>query len=384
MRISAYARRVGLSLLLAIGFVTPTLGKYAAPQLAQVPIERVLTNLADRASEKPKDAALRFNLARAYAMAYATKAEEVEVQSKDRDALWFGFTPSNVPFAATPTDDKAKQSLAEKRLAQAIEAYEAALKLEPNNTVGRLGYAWCLDQAKQKEAAVTEYRRVIAEGWKAEETREFAGPGFHSLVVEATGYLTPYLDANKDAKELKDLQAKVAKIKAIPRAVTPIAIPLVDGLSATDVVDHHLPVKFDADGSGFERSWTWIKPNSGWLVCDQQQTERVDSALQMFGNVTFWMFWQHGYEPLAALDDNRDGSLRGQELAGLAIWCDANRNGRSEPGEVKPLAAHGIVALSCAYEVDAQHPERIEFSRAGVTFANGTTRPTYDVRLQPR
>lgn len=373
-----------LSLLLATASISPALAKYAAPQLANVPIERVLTNLADKAAAQPKEAALQFNLARAYAMAYASKTEQVEVQSKDHDELWFGYEPRNVPFEAQPTDDKTKHALAEKRLAQAIETYEAGLKLAPADAVGRLGYGWCLDQAGQKEAAIAAYRKVIEQAWKKEGDLKQAGLRFRSLVTEAAEYLKPHLKADKDAAEIKDLDAKVTKINSVPRPVTPIAIPLKTGLSATDITDAKLRVKFDADGSGIQYEWTWITPNSGWLVYDKHQTGRVDSALQLFGNVTFWMFWEHGYEPLATLDDNRDGSLRGEELVGLAIWCDANQNGKSEPGEVQPLAEHGIVALSCAHQIDAHHPDRIEYSPAGVTLTDGTTRPTFDIRLHRR
>ena len=65
--------------------------------------------------------------------------------------------------------------------------------------------------------------------------------------------------------------------------------------------------------------------------------------------MTFWLFWSNGYEPMRALDDNADGELSGAELQHLAIWHDRNRDGVSDAGEVRPLAAHGIVALSCGY-----------------------------------
>ncbi len=357
--------------------------RYARPQLEKVPIERVLTNLADRAAEKPKDATLKFNLARAYAMAYATKATEVDVQN-GKDAPWYGFEPRNVPFEAQPAEKKEQEAAAQANLAKAIETYEEGLKIAPDNLVGRLGYGWCLDQAKQKAGAMAQYRQVIAQGWKQEGQLDRAGLGFKSLTVEAGQYLTPLLDKTKDADEIKDIATKTAKIESLPRPVTPIAIPLSDGLIASDLEDRTARVQFDADGSGLNQNWTWIKPNAGWLVYDKQGTGEIDSALQLFGNVTFWMFWQHGYEPLAALDDNRDGQLRGSELQGLAIWRDANQNGRSEPGEVKPLSAYDIVALSVRYEVDSEHPDRIEFNPTGVTFANGDTRATYDLRLHPQ
>jgi hypothetical protein len=40
----------------------------------------------------------------------------------------------------------------------------------------------------------------------------------------------------------------------------------------------------------------------------------LTSALQLFGNVTFWMFWSNGFEAMRALDDNQDGTLAGGEL----------------------------------------------------------------------
>ncbi len=52
---------------------------------------------------------------------------------------------------------------------------------------------------------------------------------------------------------------------------------------------------------------------------------------------------------MAALDDNGDGELSGEELNGLAIWQAKNGNGVTEPGEV-PVAAHGITAISVEYQ----------------------------------
>jgi len=95
----------------------------------------------------------------------------------------------------------------------------------------------------------------------------------------------------------------------------------------------------------------------------------------MFGSVTFWIFWRNGYEALAALDENGDGELRGDELRGLALWHDANGNGISDPCEVRPLAAHGITALSVHFE---RHSTGIPFNPVGVTFTDGTVRPSYD------
>ena len=53
----------------------------------------------------------------------------------------------------------------------------------------------------------------------------------------------------------------------------------------------------------------------------------LEVGLQLFGSVTWWLFWEDGYAPLAALDDNHDGRLEGAELKGIAIWFDRNGNG---------------------------------------------------------
>src|SRR5262249_4614643 len=142
-------------------------------------------------------------------------------------------------------------------------------------------------------------------------------------------------------------------------------------------------VAFDADGSGLKKRWTWLTPKAGWLVYDPSHKGNVTSALQMFGGVSFWTFWDNGYQALALLDDNHDGELTGPELDSLAIWHDANGDGVCDPGEVRPLSYYGIVAISCRGEAraDADCPA---FARRGVRFADGRTRPTFDLILRPR
>jgi len=51
---------------------------------------------------------------------------------------------------------------------------------------------------------------------------------------------------------------------------------------------------------------------------------------------------------------------------------------------VQSLASWGIVSFSCQHSVADDDPTLAAWSPAGVTFANGRTRPTYDVLLFPR
>jgi hypothetical protein len=142
-------------------------------------------------------------------------------------------------------------------------------------------------------------------------------------------------------------------------------------------------VAFDADGSGRPKRWTWITSDAAWLVYQQEPASMITSALQLFGNLTFWLFWQNG-TALHALDEDASGAVDGSELTRLALWHDRNANGLSEAGEVLPLTAFDIVALGYQHESDPQHPDRIAMAPRGVTFRDGTTRATYDLLLHPQ
>jgi hypothetical protein len=205
-------------------------------------------------------------------------------------------------------------------------------------------------------------------------------PSQRFITQEAIDYLLPLLDQKRDAVEIQDLLSKQTDMKNRPRAITPIAVPLDDEATLASIVDRRARVRFDADGSALDREWTWITPRAGWLVYDWNGRGEIASALQLFGNVTFWLFWTNGYEALAALDDDGNSELENGELRRLAIWRDANGNGRSEAGEVASLGAYGIRALSCDY-VEGDGSRTAAFAPRGVTFTDRRTRPTYDVIL---
>ena len=118
---------------------------------------------------------------------------------------------------------------------------------------------------------------------------------------------------------------------------------------------------------------------AGWCTIPAERDS--SRRLQWFGSATFWLFWENGYRALAALDDDGDGELRGRELRDLAIWHDVDQNGISERGEVRPLSAWRIVAISWAY-ADGDGQWTAAHAPRGVTFADGATRPTYDVILR--
>ena len=378
--------RIALVLAVLVSLLPPELvqGEYVMADLVNVPVERLINNLEASVKNDPKNAQVRFNLARVHAMAFALKTETAQVRKGKENEAWFGYESDHVPFKAIATDDKNKLNAAREHLVRAIERYEEGLNLDPKNLTATLGHAWCLEQSGDKERAIKEYREVIEAAWVKEKDMEGAPSGWRSVTAEAAGYLIPLLDKDKDRRETAELQDRINRTDSIPRRITPIVIPLREGLTAYDLEDRSARVDFDADGTGQRKSWSWITKDAGWLVYDPHGTGKVGSALQMFGNVTFWMFWENGYQALAALDNDRNGILKGRELGGLAIWQDIDCDGVSDPGEVRTLDEWGIVGISCRYTRDARHPDGVAYSPRGIIFRDGSSRASYDIILRGR
>ena len=358
--------------------------RYIRPEIEQVPVQKLAENLRALAEKKPEDANVRLNLARLHAMAYALKTDTASVfKGKEERGAWFGFEPKHVPFTAKEADDAKAAAAAKAHLDQAIDYYRQAIAIDEKNLTAQLGLGWCLKEAGKEEEAVVQLRKTIEMGWDKEKNLRSGRLGGRYITVEAAAYLTPLLDEVKDADQIAELQARSKRLSRLPRPVTPIAVPLKDNLTAADMLNRDARVAFDADGSGRRQQWTWIHNNAGWLVYDGAGEGEITSAIQMFGSVTFWLFWDDGYQALAALDTNADGELTGAELQHLAVWHDRNENGNSEPGEVCSLAEHGIVAVNCAGQASREKGVAAR-SAAGVRYHDGSTRPTFDLVLEAK
>jgi hypothetical protein len=156
-------------------------------------------------------------------------------------------------------------------------------------------------------------------------------------------------------------------------AVTPLIFSLKPNASLSDLLSDR-QVGFDLDGFATGRQWPWVRADTCILVWDPNRTGRITSGRQLFGSVTWWMFWRNGYEPLGALDDNRDGVLSGAELKGIAVWRDANSNGIADPGEVVPVEGFGIVEI-------AVKPRQIDGAlqrNGGIKLRDGRSLTTFD------
>ncbi len=121
-----------------------------------------------------------------------------------------------------------------------------------------------------------------------------------------------------------------------------------------------------------EREW--------FLVWDPGRTGQVRSGRDLFGTSTWWILFEHGFQPLAALDDNRDGWLTGGELTGLSAWRDANGNGVADPGEVRTVQELGVVGLSVRPDPTS---DGVIQSREGLILSDGRRLPLYDWMPEP-
>ena len=393
-------RSVVAPAIVALAMICAPLGaEFARVTLENVPIDRLIANLERRSREDPADLLLRLNLARVHAMAFARKTDKAQIRKgREQDGVWVGAVyvpdPLHTQFPVKAARDEAAEKVARTHLEKALGLYREILAVAPStpvpgswgrrfDRVAQLGLGWCLAESGDREAAIAALRQVVDSGWPADRTDLSFPDRQRSLTEEAIRYLVPLLDREKEKEEIARLRSRASELSRMPRPITPLAIPLRPHLSALDITDFEAGVLFDADGSGIAKRWTWITPDAGWLVFDRRGTPQIDSALQLFGNVTFWLFWENGYRALRALDDNGDRQLTDRELESLAIWHDRNVNGQSEPGEVRPLSDWRVVALSCEYEIDPAHPDEIAYSPAGVTFRDGSSRQTFDIVLHP-
>ena len=178
-------------------------------------------------------------------------------------------------------------------------------------------------------------------------------------------------------EKIAAIKANLAVLDALPMG--PIT-PIVFSTAATCVACRSAdagedPARFDLDGDGIIEERPWIKPTTGLLAWDADRDGRITSGRELFGSVTWWLFFSNGYRAMDMLDDNRDGSLTAGELKGLCVWFDRDWDGQSDDGEVVSVESLGIAAIATRPTGrDGQSP----MHSAGIRFKDGRTVPTYD------
>jgi hypothetical protein len=231
-----------------------------------------------------------------------------------------------------------------------------------------------------EKKALTAYRRAFALAWKKDASGECLGGNWdwHASYESGRGILRLLARHEKTkaaALEIEKVKRHVSMMKAKPRKITPLIFSLTKSKPLAELLASGRKVRFDLDGDGSPSRWPWVKADTAFLVWDPSKSGRVLSGRQLFGSVTWWIPWSHGFQPLALLDDDGNGWLEGRELTGLALWQDRNSNGVSDPGEVRPLASACVTGL-------AVHPlgtiGGVPAQPHGVRMADGRVLPLYD------
>ncbi len=361
------------------------------PNLEEIPIERLMTNVQEKIAAEPSVVEWRYALARLYGIAYAGSKTPPAIKQTpgwpNADASHAGtpyFSPPDLtPWRPQKTPQSTPNVETQRYLTLATQAYQEALRLDSDSAKPQhlwllMGLAWCYEENRQIDEAIATYRQAHELAWNRENALEGTFGG--SITVEAGEALLRLLPVSGTAKERDAIQKHINAIKAKPLSVTPLLMPLTNMTSLEKLVhvgsDRNFSgVWFDLIGGGQPTYWEWITTKAGWLVWDPKQSGVVKDGRQLFGSTTWWVFWENGFQPLSLLDDNKDGWLTGAELTGLAIWHDRNGDGEVQDGEVQSLTSRGIVAVVCQ-PMGLQG--NILYHPTGVRFSDGTQRPIYD------
>ena len=368
------------------------------------PVQRLITNVGALMKDKPNDAETVYTLGRLHSLAFAQGNQNIYIYPAG-GAINHGKLPLLAHYGAggvTPDDTLNKRKAqAMLHLQDSLTLYLRAVKLAPKNGLYWFSYGWMTQQgaafaadvnapflpkpgkttkAVWKAEALAAFRRAYAIAQAQDLKRTHILMGGDTVVSEEAGQ--SILDSFKgrsltkaESMEKAQIEAHLAQMNKLPRAITPLIFPIEGPQSLASLTETQTRVTFDLMGDQSQRVWPWVTPQTGILVWDSERAGRIASGRQLFGSVTWWIFWKNGFDPLAALDNNRDGWLTGAELDGIAVWQDKNSNGISDPGEVTPVQRFGIKRI-------AVHAESLREGALcqpqGIVMRDNSTRPLYD------
>jgi len=402
MKVRTKSNQKILSVLLLTLFCNISQAKFAIP--IPVPIDRLIANATAYVKEKPTDAHGYYILARIHYLAFANQTQQVNAFNEGKDSppmVAENWQPQNQMQAG----DMSQNELIE-HLTTAIDNFKKAIELDSKNGLYHLGLASLFEQyvdyANKTDLKVLpeEFRNIILNYaadiyYTAYELSIKEDLKNERLPISGLSSLTGYEAGNayirlierdksiteEQKKILAEVHKNVDTLGNLRRgAITPIVFSFENTISPTELLERDLQVNFDLDGDGASELWPWVKPSTGILVWNEDDKGEITSGRQLFGSVTWWLFFNNGYHALDCLDDNRDGFLGGKELKGISVWFDTNSNGKSEKEEIKSLEELGIISISTkATSTENGWPA----NKTGITLKSGQTIPSYDWIAKP-
>lgn len=408
LKIRQKLTRMTAAAALGLMLSSPALALFAPSP--SVPTDRLIKNITAYLEENPKSAEAHFLLARVHYMSFVNRLDHV--RSNDPGSV------EKLPRLVDPrTYGKAEGNAIDEEKAieharAAILWFNKAIELDGNNALYYLGRAGLYEQAAPLAAKIEPnpqlapaapgveqpemlpeserfINEAVANNLKAYQLDREAALAkdsvflpFYPVAYEAGNAYLRLIEANKikpaDDKLIDQIKADIAAIDDKPKAITPIVFRIQGNTptSLNELIANNTIVNFDLDADGTAERRPWVNPDTAILVWDPQNTGKITTGEQLFGNMTFRMLFTDGYRALDSLDDNRDGQLTGSELKGLALWHDRNSNGISDKGEVTPIAKSNIQAIATGTtdKVNGLHP----MNAAGLILDDGSTRPTWD------
>ncbi len=377
-----------------------------------VPVYRLIINGTQYIKAHPEDSGGYYLLGRLHSLAFAENARNLDVWRWARGYDPAATLPQVAFLAAVPrlertVPGKTLPAEAREHLVESLRNYRRATELKPKQPLAFLGLGWMLEQgalfAEQVDAPFKNPpRRIAAQEWRAEAlvTYRYLAANSVSLVgsssepespqemlMEASQAILrllpgPDLSPEEKAETVrarKAIESYQESLKNNPagrsRIISPIIFPLYGPAPLEALLAPARVVSFDLAGNGVPAKWPWVNSDAGFLVWDPENRQHIASGRQLFGSVTWWMFWRDGYAALAALDDDGNGWLEGDELTGIAIWRDVNGNGVCDPGEVISLRDAGILRIAVRA---TGRTSGMPFIPQGIQMNDGTFRPTYD------
>ena len=433
-----------LSIVLLLVCTCKVNAMFAMPQ--NVPVDRLIKNTTAFIKENPKNAHGYYTLARIHYLAFINKSDSVgtfnadslppevapdwllgnfayhelnkharmlllkeygyssvsEIKKDQRDEFWNKVNEKNEQLKEQGWGpEKLSNEELVNHAALAVDNFEKAILLDPENALYHLGLGSLLEQYvtflkdRDIEEMPEQFRAVIIDKAKSsyytaytlsirKDLRHKNMPlqGLASLAGYEAGNAYVRLSKGEELllkaekKRISKIQKDIKKLEALPfGAITPIVLSFEKHLTLSDLLVPGLEVAFDLDGDGAVELWPWVKPTTGILVWDHDGKGQIKSGRQLFGSVSWWLFFADGYHALDALDDSRDGVLSGRELERISVWFDGNSNGKSDAGDVVPIKDLNIVSLATK---STGYDNGCPMNKAGLGFKNGDTLPTYD------
>ena len=374
----------------------------------EIPVARLVSNLTERVAKNPADIQAVFTLGRVHYFAFAGASDTVNVLSRPD-------TTYPVPYDFFAERGKGESAYGKPsaplreadrlaHLKNAITYLSRAVALDdPREPDGR--YALCLacayedgalfatkagviettaaDERAWIEAAIRYYGlafdRAVANDSQSTRRPTF---GLETLVSYEAGRSYQRLlerrgnaDADEQSRLTRITQFLATMEKLAFGAITPLVFALNRPAELVDLLAPQRIVWFDLNGSHLPQRYRWVRPDTGILVWDPAHTSRITSGRQLFGSVTWWMFWDDAYQALEVLDEDRSGWIEGRELADLAVWFDRDQDGRSDHGEVVRIESTPIAAIAAHASGTAGGAA---MNAKGLRLNDGHLLPTYD------